>query len=56
MAISPIGMVYVLLVEKGLYTIDRVPSTVREEVKQELLAREEAANQSAETQSTDTVE
>jgi hypothetical protein len=45
MAISPIGMVYVYLVEKGLYTIDRVPSTVREEVKQELEIRQNESSE-----------
>lgn len=56
MAISPIGMAYVLLIERGLYTIERVPTRNREEVQQELLAREETNKQSVESQSTDTVE
>ncbi|WP_420892366.1 CD1375 family protein [Priestia filamentosa] len=33
---NPFVMIYVRLVEKGLYTIDRVPENIREDVNQVL--------------------
>ena len=35
-------MIYVLLIEKGMRTIDQVPSTLREEVSRVLAEREQA--------------
>lgn len=38
-------MIYVLLVEKGLRTIDQVPSNLREEVSRVLAERQQAATE-----------
>lgn len=38
-------MIYVLLIEKGMRTIDQVPSSLREEVSRVLAERQQAATE-----------
>ncbi|MEM4997395.1 CD1375 family protein [Priestia sp. SB1] len=44
-------MIYVLLVEKGLRTIDQVPANLRPEVERVLLERQNANSEQTSTQS-----